>query len=69
MSETRPYIPTPGDLCGRCASPAYPVVARCFYSSRWIINVCESCLMIDEVDAAVKRTIDVLDELAGGKYA
>jgi len=44
----RPYCPDPGDLCGRCVSAKFPIVASHHYASRWVINLCESCLTPEE---------------------
>jgi hypothetical protein len=55
--DLRPHTPTAGDLCGRCTSNEFPIVARRHYASRWDINVCERCLTQDE-RAALKGVID-----------
>jgi hypothetical protein len=55
--DVRPYTPTPGDLCGRCASNGLAIVARRHYASRWVINLCESCLTLEE-RVALKGVVD-----------
>ena len=46
--DVRPHIPNAGDLCGRCASKKFVVVARRHHPSGWIINLCEHCITTKE---------------------
>jgi len=55
--DVRPHTPTPGELCGRCASNESSIVARRFYASRWVINLCERCLTAEE-RVALKGVLD-----------
>jgi len=46
--DVRPYTANRGDLCGRCASKRFTVVARRHHPSGWIINLCEQCITTKE---------------------
>jgi hypothetical protein len=53
--DIRPYIPYPGDRCGRCVSDIDLVVAKRYYTSGWIINLCDRCLKPEERAALIKE--------------
>ncbi len=39
--DLRPFLPSPGDLCGRCVLRA-PIARR--HRAGWTINLCRECL-------------------------
>jgi hypothetical protein len=49
--DVRPYQPEIGDLCGRCGTAKFPIVANHHYVTGWIINLCEGCLTRKERNA------------------
>jgi hypothetical protein len=63
-TDIRPYTPTPGDLCGRCAGDRLTIVARRHHPNGWIINVCDWCLTAEEKQI-LNETLDEALYLAG----
>jgi hypothetical protein len=62
--DLRPHAPATGDLCGRCASNKFSIVARRHYASRWDINLCEMCLTPEE-RVALKGVLEDVLYLSG----